>query len=113
MRSSFVDVMRCALSLVLADVPTTLGGIFVLVIIAFSICLYFLPSFIAFRRQKSNKIPIFVLNLFLGWSLIGWVVSLVWSLSQEQQQVVIQQNFGTGATPPIPGRTVIDQQGEV
>jgi len=104
--------MRCALSLVLADVPTTIGGIFLLIIILFSICLYFLPSFIAFRRQKSNKIPIFVLNLFLGWSLIGWVVSLVWSLSQEQHQVVIQQNFQAGAVPPIPARPVVDQQGE-
>ncbi|MFZ9185736.1 MAG: superinfection immunity protein [Polynucleobacter sp.] len=24
------------------------------------------------------------LNLFLGWSLIGWVIALVWALKDEQ-----------------------------
>nr|WP_231969877.1 superinfection immunity protein [Polynucleobacter necessarius] len=39
---------------------------------------YFLPFAIAFRRANSGAI--FALNLFLGWSLIGWVVALVWAM---------------------------------
>ena len=41
---------------------------------------YFLPSLIAFLRQHKNRIAIFLLNLLLGWSGLGWVVSLVWSV---------------------------------
>ena len=43
--------------------------------------IYFLPATIAFCRSIPNKYSIFALNLFLGWTLIGWVASLVWSLS--------------------------------
>jgi len=40
---------------------------------------YFLPTLIAFLRQHKNKLAIFLLNLLLGWTVLGWVVSLVWS----------------------------------
>ncbi|QWE07619.1 superinfection immunity protein [Polynucleobacter sp. JS-JIR-5-A7] len=45
---------------------------------------YFLPFAIAFNKKRANTGAIFALNLFLGWSLIGWVVSLVWALKEEQ-----------------------------
>jgi ABC-type sugar transport system permease subunit len=45
---------------------------------------YFLPFAIAFNRKRANTGAIFALNLFLGWSLIGWVLALVWSLKDEQ-----------------------------
>jgi len=45
---------------------------------------YLLPFAIAFHRKRANTGAIFTLNLFLGWSLIGWVVALVWALKAEQ-----------------------------
>jgi hypothetical protein len=45
---------------------------------------YFLPLAIAFNKKRANTGAIFALNLFLGWSLIGWVVALVWALKEEQ-----------------------------
>ncbi len=44
---------------------------------------YFLPFAIAFNRKRANTGAIFALNLFLGWSLIGWVLALVWALKEE------------------------------
>ena len=41
---------------------------------------YFMPTLIAFLRQHKNKLAIFLLNLLLGWSVLGWVASLVWSV---------------------------------
>lgn len=38
---------------------------------------YMLPWMVAALRGKSNAWPIFWLNLFLGWTAIGWVVALV------------------------------------
>ncbi|MFZ4379090.1 MAG: superinfection immunity protein [Polynucleobacter sp.] len=45
---------------------------------------YFLPFAIAFNKKRANTGAIFALNLFLGWSLIGWVIALVWALKEEQ-----------------------------
>jgi len=45
---------------------------------------YFLPFAIAYNKKRSNTGAIFALNLFLGWSLVGWVVALVWALKEEQ-----------------------------
>jgi len=41
---------------------------------------YFLPSFIAMLRDHKNKLAILLLNIFLGWTVFGWVGSLVWSV---------------------------------
>lgn len=46
------------------------------------IVIYLLPSIIAFNRGRKNSGAIFVLNLLLGWSVIGWVVALVWSIKE-------------------------------
>ncbi|WP_320675896.1 superinfection immunity protein [Prochlorococcus sp. MIT 1300] len=42
--------------------------------------IYFLPSLIAFSRKCPSALAITALNLFLGWTLFGWVASLVWAL---------------------------------
>lgn len=55
---------------------TILELLLVVLIFAF----YFLPSLIAFLRNHKNKLAIFLLNLLLGWTVLGWVVSLVWSV---------------------------------
>ena len=47
-------------------------------LIAFAV-IYFLPWAIAILRGHHQTMAIGVLNLFLGWTAIGWVVALVWS----------------------------------
>jgi hypothetical protein len=42
------------------------------------ISLYFLPTIIS--DKKKFGFGIFVFNLFLGWTFIGWVIALVWAL---------------------------------
>ena len=49
-----------------------------LVVLIFDI--YFLPTLIAFLRQHKNSLAIFLLHLLLGWTVLGWIVSLVWSV---------------------------------
>jgi type II secretory pathway pseudopilin PulG len=51
-----------------------------LLLVVLIFALYFLPTLIAFLRQHKNKLAIFLLNLLLGWTVLGWVVSLVWSV---------------------------------
>jgi hypothetical protein len=66
----------------------------ILLLIGFGLGAYFLPTIIALVRKKANVVPIGALNFFLGWTLLGWVVSLVWALTKDQQQTIIVQNFG-------------------
>jgi hypothetical protein len=48
--------------------------------------IYFLPTIIANINQKKNENAILVLNLFLGWTFIGWVVALIWAVSHESKK---------------------------
>jgi hypothetical protein len=56
-------------------------NIILFLIIVVTIPLYFLPSIIG--RKKTFIKQLFVLNLFLGCTFIGWVIALVWSLKNE------------------------------
>ena len=38
--------------------------------------LYFLPTIVATTRKVRHQGSVVVINLFLGWTLIGWVVAL-------------------------------------
>jgi len=40
---------------------------------------YFFPSFVAAARGHRNGRAIVLLNLFLGWTVLGWIVALVWA----------------------------------
>lgn len=55
----------------------------------FSMCMlavYFIPSFVAHVNQKDNIMAIILLNVFLGWTFIGWVVALVWATTINKKQ---------------------------
>lgn len=49
---------------------------------------YTLPWGIAATRNKSNTAAIAAINILLGWSLIGWVVALVMSLTSEPRPAI-------------------------
>jgi hypothetical protein len=51
--------------------------------LGFMTVMYFLPSIIALARNKRDLLAIFLLNFFLGWSVIGWIVSLVWAAKHD------------------------------
>jgi Superinfection immunity protein len=46
-------------------------------------CVYFLPFAAALKRGRKNKAPLFFLNLFFGWTIIGWIATLIWAFLDE------------------------------
>lgn len=42
---------------------------------------YFLPYLIAVKHKHHQKLAIDWLNLLLGWTVLGWVIALIWSLT--------------------------------
>jgi hypothetical protein len=59
-----------------------IGTLFLLAFII-GLVLYFLPTLVAAKREHPNGLAIFVVNLFLGWLLVGWVVALAWACTGE------------------------------
>src|SRR5580704_12338777 len=51
------------------------------ILMTVSLGVYFLPTLCGMKKRNAGAI--FALNLLLGWTLIGWVVALVWALTVE------------------------------
>lgn len=47
---------------------------------------YLLPAIIAKCRNHYNSGAIFVLNLLGGWTLVGWVIAMVWAMLRSPPQ---------------------------
>lgn len=50
--------------------------------------LYFLPTIVG--RNKSDAGLIFLVNLCLGWTLVGWVVAFIWACAADVRPVPVQ-----------------------
>lgn len=59
-----------------------IGGLLFLLMLLF---LYFLPALIANHRKHHNQLAIFVLNLVVGWTVLGWIIALVWAFTNPQR----------------------------
>lgn len=83
MLSGIITLLACAI--VFTDVQTVLKELLsvgaALFVFAVFGSIYFLPTYVG--RHKRNATAIFVLNLFAGWTFIGWVVALVWATTQD------------------------------
>ncbi len=40
---------------------------------------YFLPAIVGAKTKHSSGILLF--NLFLGWTVLGWIIALIWAAS--------------------------------
>jgi hypothetical protein len=47
------------------------------------LAIHFLPTIIAAVRKVKNVGWIFAVNFFLGWTLVGWIVALIWALRDD------------------------------
>ena len=54
-----------------------------LALVLLSLGVYFLPHIVAEKRKCKHIAGIFVINLFLGWTLLGWVICLAWACANE------------------------------
>jgi len=61
----------------------------IIIISTIGITLYFLPTAIGWNKRNSNAI--LALNLLLGWTFIGWIVALIWSLSKDSTPIIISE----------------------
>lgn len=60
-----------------ADTATFLGGL--LCCSGFTLIFSLVPGVVATMRKHPNQLPIWIICILFGWSLIGWAVALVWA----------------------------------
>ena len=52
--------------------------------LAGGLIVYFTPAIVGWNKKSAFGITI--LNLLLGWTLLGWVGALVWALSSAREE---------------------------
>lgn len=57
-------------------------------------CAYLLPTAIALLRGHPSTGGIFIINLFLGWTFLAWIIALAWSMSSKGNNVNVTINNG-------------------
>lgn len=62
-------------------------GLFGLAVATLAVLGYFLPAVVAYSRRHHNRLAILALNFLLGWTFLGWVVALIWSLTAVRRDV--------------------------
>jgi hypothetical protein len=70
--------------------------------IGIAVIVYFVPGFIALARKHPRVGSICALNVVLGWTLIGWFIVLVWSLTRREATAPATEGPGAGTPEPPP-----------
>ena len=65
------------ISLLLLGMPVQVVLIFALAVVT-----YIFPALMAFRRGHPGRNGVLILNILIGWTVIGWIVALIWAFSQ-------------------------------
>ncbi len=86
------------------------GVILVLFLVLLGLAFYFLPTGIAKLRHMPNVGGIFIINLLVGWTFIGWIVALVMACNNNQQYPYPPQGYQPGPYPPPPSSLPPDGQ---
>ncbi len=68
--------------------------IFILVMLG----LYFVPSIIANTKKKKNAGAVLALNIFLGWTFIGWIVAFIWAVANDDKTPPVIVNTKSDAS---------------
>jgi uncharacterized membrane protein len=53
-------------------------------LLAVSVAVYITPMLLALRRKHRNTNAITVVNILLGWTVIGWIIALAWAVSYSE-----------------------------
>lgn len=54
--------------------------------IIIAIVIYFLPTIVAHNRCHNNAGAITVLNLLLGWTVLGWIAAFIWAFVNQEER---------------------------
>ncbi|PNO46568.1 superinfection immunity protein [Klebsiella michiganensis] len=89
----WINLLRCYDN-TLFTFGDKLMSVWNIIVLIFAIIIYVLPGVIASSREHKNATAIWVLNIVLGWSFLGWIAALVWSFTNPGVVKLKPQVFG-------------------
>jgi Superinfection immunity protein len=84
--------------MLLPSVPALIPGGSGLVLVL--LILYFVPTAVAVKRAHHQLPAILIINVFLGWTFLGWVIALAMAFTAVDPP---RTGPGPGAGPGRPG----------
>jgi hypothetical protein len=54
-----------------------------LIVLAFALGIYLLPTIISIRRRHPDRVLIAIFNIFFGGTVVGWIIALIWALNAQ------------------------------
>lgn len=51
---------------------------------------YLLPGAIATTRGCHKSVSIWLVNILVGWTIIGWIAALIWSFVNDKESLAVQ-----------------------
>lgn len=70
-------------------------GILSIISLLFSklfISLYFLPYLTANKKNHLQTRAIYILNIVAGWTILAWILALIWANTESKAQTALQSN---------------------
>jgi hypothetical protein len=95
----------CGLSAVAQAEPDTWSaGLFVCLLPILVVLIYFLPTATAISVDNPYFQSVFLMNLFFGWTVVGWLAALAWGLRRPPVEAPDYKitPFGAVAAAPPP-----------
>ncbi len=68
-------------------------GIIVFVALVVVAVIYYVPTIIAYVRRRPDLASIALFNVFLGWTIIGWIIAIVWCFRKRKPAAEAQQAY--------------------
>lgn len=65
----------------------------VTIFLIFLLGFYFLPTIIAYYRGSQYTLTIFIVNVILGWTVIGWFVFLIWAFFVQNHYEPVDNDY--------------------
>lgn len=76
---------RHAIDMITSMEQSDPGFLYYFGIAAAAIVIYFLPWIVALLRGSVRTGGVAVLNIFLGWTFLGWVIALAWAAGSDKK----------------------------
>lgn len=62
-------------------------------VIVSSLAMYATPTIIAYVREHKNIVPIMIVNICFGWTLLGWLLALIWSCTAKEKATYVHTHI--------------------
>ena len=68
------------------------SGACIISVVVLGLTLYFLPAIMAYKNGHESRQVILLIDFLFGWTLIGWLASLIWACVKNDNKEVINGN---------------------